>query len=182
MGPAPALAAGRCARRGSVSLPTPRAVQYRCVTHTGRGFCPGPLDRFHFLRTPTGEGALGSGGGGAQRAARGARVRATEGRGGEDGEGAAAAAAAAAARGARDGGAEQRPLARSLLRLCQRRALCTRGWGGLTLAWRPSLAVKSKRDGIHLPYSFLPRKIYQRVAKGFARKAPASQTRYHSQM
>ena len=28
------------------------------------------------------------------------------------------------ARGARDGGAEQRPLARSLLRLCQRRALC----------------------------------------------------------
>ena len=40
-----------------------------------------------------------------------------------DGEG-GAAAAAQRARGARDGGAEQRPLARSLLRLCQRRALC----------------------------------------------------------
>ncbi len=40
-----------------------------------------------------------------------------------DGEG-GAAAAAQRARGARDGGAEQRPLARSLLRLCQRHALC----------------------------------------------------------
>ena len=54
----------RCARarRGSVSLTC------RNMCHTRR-LLP-PLDWFHFLRTPTGEGALGSGGGGAQRAAR----------------------------------------------------------------------------------------------------------------
>ena len=105
-----------------------------------------PLDWFHFLRKPTGEGALGSGGGGggggggAQRA----RVRATEG----VGVGKTARRERRRrrrrqhARGARDGGAEQRPLARSLLRLVpETRALPERASGKGGQAWRRGTRV-----------------------------------------
>ena len=106
-----------------MGVPTPQCLKTQpSMCHTRR-LLP-PLDWFYFLRTPTGEGALGSGGGGGGGGAqRGCAARATEGRVGKTARrGRRRRRRRQRARGARDGGAEQRPLARPLLRLCQGRA------------------------------------------------------------
>ena len=131
-----------CATHGGSGRGTSRWVPLSTHTQTRTGSHVDHISHeTQALTANTGEGALGSGGGGGGGGAqRGCAARATEGRVGKTARrGRRRRRRRQRARGARDGGAEQRPLARPLLRLCQGRALCAaaeRARQGKGHAWR----------------------------------------------